>query len=144
MKNKLNILLSVLLLVLAVVAVVLLVFHDKKQASGTEVVYEITGVNVDNNHAVVTVKSGVVSGDGVDPFRYVRLLDQFNLPNYPLNGFAKPSLDRGDILEISFIFFYPRTSECTLEILDSSGRATEIPVVLPELVVKEQKGIFAN
>ena len=144
MKNRLIGLLSIVLLLLAVAAIVLLVFTDKEQQGSIRIEYEVTGTAIVDNRAVVTVKSGVFSGEGVDPFSYVRLLDQFGSPYYPLNGFLKPSLGKGDSLEIQFQFFYPRTEQVVLEIRNSEGETVNYDVVFPELVETSVSEIFAK
>ena len=136
--------LSVILLLLSVAAVILLVRKNSQEEGKGEVRYAVTATAIVNNKAVVRVLAGVFAGRDLDPFNYVRLTDREGLPYYPINGFAKPRLSKGDDMEIEFEFFYPGTVECTLEIRDSQGGSTLLDVVFPELMDKEIVDIIAK
>ena len=141
MKNKIIVLLSILLLLLSVVAIVVLVIKDNKQDIKIDVKYAVTSTKVEDNKAMITVMAGVFSGKAVDPFSNVRLVDNANSPYYPINGFKKPSLNKGDSLAITFEFFNPGTVDNILEIRNSSGDITKIDITLPEIVQKTTTNI---
>lgn len=132
MRNRVIPLLAVALLILSIVAIAILVSKNTQEQGKIEVRYAVTSTSIANNKAQVKVLAGVFSGQDVDPFQSVRILDQDNLPYYPLNGFAKPSLDKGDSMEIVFEFFYPTTIQNRLEITNSSGMATYVDITFPE------------
>ena len=129
---------------LSVISVILVVRKNSKEESKGEVRYAVTATSIVNNKAVVKVLAGIFAGRDVDPFNYVRLTDRDGLPYYPINGFAKPSLSKGDDLEMEFEFFYPGTVECTLEIRDSQGGSTMLEVIFPELLDKKVVDIIAK
>ncbi|MDD2371385.1 MAG: hypothetical protein PHQ32_05215 [Firmicutes bacterium] len=141
MKNKLIVLLSILLLLLSVISIVILVLKDSKQTVEVDIRYAVTSTTVEDNKAEIKVMAGVFSGKDVDPFSYVRLIDDYKLSYYPLNGFSKPSLNKGDSLEITFDFFNPDRVENVLEIKNSAGVITRIDITLPEIINKETTGI---
>lgn len=141
MKNKLIVLLSILLLILSVLATVVLVIKDNKEKVKADVKYAVTSTAVEDNKAKIKVLAGVFSGKDVDPYSYVKLIDDNDLPYYPLNGFSKPSLSKGDSFEITFEFFNPGRVENVLEIKNSAGIVTRINITLPEIVQKETTNI---
>lgn len=141
MKNKLIVLLSILLLILSVLATVVLVIKDNKEKVKADVKYAVTSTAVEDNKAKIKVLAGVFSGKDVDPYSYVKLIDDNDLPYYPLNGFSKPSLSKGDSFEITFEFFNPGRVENILEIKNSAGIVTRINITLPEIVQKETTNI---
>jgi len=136
-KNKLIILLSILLLLLSVASIIILVIKDNKKSVEVDVRYAVTSTTVEDNKAKIKVMAGVFSGKDIDPFSYVRLVDDDKLSYYPLNGFHKPSLNKGDSLEIVFDFFDPDKVSNVLEIEDSEGTITKIDITLPEIVKKD-------
>ena len=141
MKNKLIVLLSILLLILSVLATIVLVIKDNKEKVKADVKYAVTSTVVEDNKAKIKVLAGVFSGKDVDPYSYVKLIDDNDLPYYPLNGFSKPSLSKGDSFEITFEFFNPGRVENILEIRNSAGIVTKIDITLPEIVQKEATNI---
>ncbi len=141
MKNKLIVLLSILLLLLSVASVVVLVIKDNKQSIDVDVRYAVTSTTVVDNRAKIKVMAGVFSGKDIDPFSNVKLVDDNKLAFYPLNGFSKPSLTKGDSLEITFDFFNPERVENILEIKNSAGVITKVNITLPEIVKKDINGI---
>lgn len=141
MKNKLIVLLSILLLILSVLATVVLVIKDNKEKVKADVKYAVTSTAVEDNKAKIKVLAGVFSGKDVDPYSYVKLIDDNDLPYYPLNGFSKPSLSKGDSFEITFEFFNPGRVENVLEIKNSAGIVTRINITLPEIIQKETTNI---
>ncbi len=141
MKNKLIVLLSIFLLLLSVVSIVVLVIKDNKQAIKVDVRYAVTSTTVKDNKAKIKVMAGVFSGKDVDPFSNVSLVDDNKLSYYPLNGFSKPSLNKGDSLEMTFDFFNPDRVENVLEIKNSDGVITKIDITLPEVFSKNTTDI---
>ena len=141
MKNKLIVLLSICFLLLSVLAVVVLVIKDNKESVKVDVKYAVTSTTVEDNKAKIKVMAGVFSGKNVDPYSYVRLVDDYKLPYYPLNGFSKPSLAKGDSLEITFEFFNPERVDNVLEIQNSEGVITRIDITLPEIIQKDTTNI---
>ncbi len=141
MKNKLIVLLSILLLILSVLAIVVLVVKDNKEKVKIDVKYAVTSTTVEDNKAKIKVMAGVFSGKNVDPYSYVKLIDDNDLPYYPLNGFNKPSLGKGDSFELTFEFFNPGRVENVLEIRNSAGVITRIDITLPEIIQKEATNI---
>ncbi len=141
MKNKLIVLLSIVLLLLSVLAIVVLVVKDNKDKVEIDVKYAVTSSTVEDNKAKIKVMAGVFSGKDVDPYSYVKLIDDNELPYYPLNGFSKPSLGKGDSLELTFEFFNPGRVENILEIRNSAGVITRIAITLPEIIQKEAGNI---
>jgi hypothetical protein len=140
-KNKLIVLLSILLLILSVLATVVLVIKDNKEKVKAEIKYAVTSTTVEDNKAKIKVLAGVFSGKDVDPYSNVKLIDDNDLPYYPLNGFSKPSLSKGDSFELTFEFFNPGRVENILEIVNSAGVVTRIEITLPEIVQKETTNI---
>lgn len=141
MKNKLIVLLSIFLLVLSVVAIVVLVLKDNKEKVEVQIQYAVTGTVVEDNRAKIKVMAGVFSGKDVDPFSHVRLVDDDKLPYYPLNGFSKPELNKGDSLEITFEFFNPGSVSNVLEIRGSDGKTQKFDISLPEVIKKDTANI---
>lgn len=141
MRNRLIVLLSILLLILSVLATVVLVIKDNKEKVKADVKYAVTSTAVEDNKAKIKVLAGVFSGKDVDPFSNVKLIDDNDLPYYPLNGFSKPSLNKGDSFEVTFEFFNPGRVENVLEIENSAGVVTRIQITLPEIVQKESINI---
>jgi hypothetical protein len=132
---------SILLLILSVLATVVLVIKDNKDKVKADVKYAVTSTAVEDNKAKIKILAGVFSGKNVDPYSYVKLIDDNDLPYYPLNGFSKPSLSKGDSIEITFEFFNPGRVENILEIKNSAGVITRIDITLPEIVQKETTNI---
>ncbi|MCI0503050.1 MAG: hypothetical protein L0Y48_05690 [Fusobacteria bacterium] len=134
MKNKTTVFMFLIFVLLAIVAVIVTVNKDNNKDKESEIKYAVTGTQAINSRMVVKVMAGVFAGEDVDPFAYVRLIDKFNMPYYPLNGFTKLSMNKGDSKEMSFEFSYPKTAECILEIKDSSGKVTKYEVTFPEVI----------
>lgn len=141
MKNKLIVLLSILLLMLSVLAIVVLVIKDNKGNVEIDVKYAVISTTVEDNKAKIKVLAGVFLGKDVDPYSYVKLIDDNDLPYYPLNGFSKLSLGKGDSSEMIFEFFNPGRVDNILEIKNSAGVLTRIEIILPEIVQKEATNI---
>ena len=141
MKSKATIFMFLLLIILAVVAVVVTITKDGKSDERTEIKYAVTSTENVNSRIVIKVLAAVFNGEGVDPFTYVRLIDDSDTPYYPLNGFPKISLNKGDSLEMSFEFNYPSSVDCVLEIKDSGGNTNSFDVSFPELINMPQQNI---
>lgn len=134
LKNRLVIFMFFILVFLAIVAVVVVINKSDKGNEKAEIKYVITNAQVKNNKLIVKVMAAVFKGKNVDPFTYVRLVDSLWIPYYPLNGFAKLSLNKGDSLEIAFEFNASKTPDNILEIKDSSNNKVYINLTFPELV----------
>ena len=141
MKNRAAIFMFLILVFLAIVAVVVTINKSNKSNEKAEIKYAITSTQAVNNKVIVKVMAAVFNGEKVDPFAYVRLVDGLGMPYYPLNGFAKPSLNKGDFLEIAFEFNNPKTPDNILEIKDSFGNKVYVNLTFPELVNQTQQNI---
>ena len=130
-----------ILVFLAIVAVVVTINKSNKSDEKAEIKYAITSTQAVNNKVIVKVMAAVFNGEKVDPFAYVRLIDDLGMLYYPLNGFAKPSLNKGDSLEIAFEFNNPKTPDNILEIKDSFGNKFYINLTFPELVNQTKQNI---
>lgn len=136
--------LGLLLLLLSVTAVTLLVSNNTAVESKAEIRYAVTSTAIVNNKAVVKVLAGIFAGRNVDPFNYVRLVDENNLPYYPLNGYKKPSLGKGDSMELTFEFVYPDTINNKIELRNNQGAITSIDLTFPELINQDVVNIIAK
>lgn len=134
MRNKVTILVFILVVLLAVTAVVLTVTKKNQNDELAEVKYAVTSTQEVNSKVVVKVTAAIFNGEDVDPFTYVRLIDTSDNPYYPLNGFLKLSLNKGDSIEQDFEFNYPSSVDCVLEIKDSSGNEFKTDIVFPEVI----------
>lgn len=138
MKSKTVITLLLVTILLIVVALCITFFRDEHPPEDGKVVYSVMDSIVENNTARVKILATIEDGQKVDPISQVRIIEGNNLISYPLNGYPKTLLSKGESFEFEFTFLYPSTEKATLEITNSGGKTENLPLSFPEVANRDE------
>ncbi|AMP20408.1 hypothetical protein AZF37_03800 [endosymbiont 'TC1' of Trimyema compressum] len=137
MKRKTLVILSILILLL-VVAICITFFKENSSPEDSLLTYKVENSVIENNTAHIKFTVTVERGKNIDPISQVRLVEENNLASYPINGYPKILLSKGESKEFQFTFHFPSSEKATLEITSSGGNTENLVLSFPEVATREQ------
>ena len=126
MKRKTLVILSILIVLLVVVALSITFLKEDSSPEGSLLTYKVEDSVIENNTAHIKFSVTVEIGKNIDPISQVRLVEENNLASYPLNGYPKTLLSKGETKKFQFTFHFPSSEKATLEITSSGGNTENL------------------
>lgn len=138
MKRKTLTILSILIILLLAVVICITFFKENSSPKDSLLTYKIESSVIENNTAHIKFTVNVERGSNIDPISQVRLVEENNLVSYPINGYPKILLSKGESKEFQFTFHFPSSEKATLEITNSGGNTENFVLFFPEVATIEQ------
>ena len=125
-------------MLLVIVAICITFFKENSSPEDSLLTYKVENSVIENNTAHIKFTVTVERGSNIDPISQVRLVEENNLASYPINGYPKILLLKGESKEFQFTFHFPNSKKATLEITSSCGNIENLVLSFPEVTTREQ------
>ena len=137
-KRKTLVIISILIILLLIIAICIVFFKRNSSSKDSLLIYKLENSIIKNNTVCIKFIVTVEKGRNINPISHVRLIEENNLVSYPINGYPKILLSKGESKEFQFIFYFPSSEKVILEISNSSGNTENFVLYFPEVATREQ------